>query len=387
MCIPMSSNSADVIVVGGGVMGAAAAYALAKERQRVLLFEQFAIGHALGSSHGPSRIIRLAYEGADYVRLARAAYALWHDLESESGENLLCKVGGLDFGQPDAYLLQGVRATYEALGIPYEALDRDEIVRRYPQFNLPADTVGYYQADYSLLAADRCVATLAAQASRHGATIHEHEAVQVVRPAGSGVVVQTVRGTYTAGRAILCAGSWMRPLLRQLDVDLPLRVLKEQVAFYRPADPSVFMPGRFPLYVQRFAGTTSLASGFPIYGHAGVKMMVDRIGPEVEPDDPERTIDEPRLDRLRAYVAGVLPGLGNHIVEAVSCRYTMTPDEDFVIGQHPAHAQFVIASPCSGHGFKFAPVIGRIVTDLAVRGTTAHDISRFRLDRPALQKA
>ena len=144
------------------------------------------------------------------------------------------------------------------------------------------------------------------------------------------------------------------------------------------------MPGRFPLYVQRFAGTTSLASGFPIYGHAGVKMMVDRIGPEVEPDDPERAIDEPRLDRLRAYVAGVLPGLGNHIVEAVSCRYTMTPDEDFVIGQHPAHAQFVIASPCSGHGFKFAPVIGRIVADLAVRGATEYDIHRFRLDRPAL---
>ena len=118
----------------------------------------------------------------------------------------------------------------------------------------------------------------------------------------------------------------------------------------------------------------------------GESVARDRIGPEVEPDDPERAIDEPRLDRLRAYVAGVLPGLGNHIVEAVSCRYTMTPDEDFVIGQHPAHAQFVIASPCSGHGFKFAPVIGRIVADLAVRGTTAHDISRFRLDRPALQK-
>src|SRR5438552_4980885 len=118
-CIPMSSNSADVIVVGGGVMGAAAAYALAKDARRVLLFEQFAIGHALGSSHGPSRIIRLAYEGADYVRLARAAYALWHDLESEAGQDLFCKVGGLDLGHPDAYMLEGVRRTYDALGIPY----------------------------------------------------------------------------------------------------------------------------------------------------------------------------------------------------------------------------------------------------------------------------
>ncbi|MBI1877000.1 MAG: N-methyl-L-tryptophan oxidase [Chloroflexi bacterium] len=381
----MSDYTADVIVVGGGVMGCAVAYHLAKDGQRVLLLEQFAVGHAYGSSHGPSRIIRLAYDGADYVQLARAAYALWQDLEAESGESLMLKVGGFDFGPPDAFMLAGIGAMYQTLGVPFEAVDRDEIVCRFPQFNLPEDTMGYYQPDYSLLAADRCVATLAAEARRYGATLRENEPAHEIRATASGVAVRTEQGIYTAERLILSAGSWMRPLLQQLDLALPLTVTKEQLAFFKPPDPTLFMPDRFPLFIQRFPGTTSLGSGFPIFGHTGVKMMLDRIGPETDPDDPDCSIDQPRLDRLRAYVAGVLPGLGNDIVEAVTCRYTMTPDEDFVIDRHPAHPQIVIASPCSGHGFKFGVVIGRILADLAVRGTTEHPIGRFRLDRPALK--
>ena len=382
----MSDHTADVIVVGGGVMGCAAAYHLAKDGQRVLLLEQFVVGHTHGSSHGPSRIIRLAYDGADYVQLARAAYALWHDLETESGESLLLKVGGFDFGSPNAFMLDGIRATYQAVGVPFEAVDRDEIVRRFPQFNLPEDTVGYYQPDYSLLAADQCVATLAAQARCHGATVYENEPAREIRPTTSGVEVRTEQGTYTADRVILSAGSWLRPLLRQLDLELPLTVTKEQLAFYQPRDPTAFMPDRFPLFIHRFPGTTSLGSGFPLFGHAGVKMMLDRIGPEVDPDDPDRAIDQPCLDRLRAYVANILPTLGDDIIETVTCRYTMTPDEHFIIDRHPTHPQMVIASPCSGHGFKFGIVMGRILADLAVRGATEYNIERFRLGRPALKK-
>jgi monomeric sarcosine oxidase len=380
----MSNYTADVIVIGGGVMGCAAAYHLAKDGQRVLLLEQFAIGHTYGSSHGPSRIIRLAYDSADYVQLARAAYRLWRELEIESGASLLLKVGGFDFGSPDAFMLAGIRATYEAVGVPFEAVDRDEIMRRFPQFNLPEDTIGYYQPDYSLLAADLCVTTLATQARRHSAMVHEHEPVHEIRPAGSGVAVQTEQGTYTAGRLILSAGSWARPLLRQLELELPLSVTKEQLAFFKPRDPAAFRPDRFPLFLHRFPGTTSLGSGFPLFGHTGVKMMLDRIGPEIDPDTPDRGVDQPRLDRLRAYVASILPILGDDIIEAVTCRYTMTPDEDFILDHHPTHPQIVIASPCSGHGFKFGVVIGRILADLAGCDATDYPIERFRLDRPAL---
>jgi sarcosine oxidase len=380
----MSDHTADVLIVGGGVMGCAAAYHLARDGRRVVLLEQFAVGHDRGSSHGPTRIIRLAYDSRDYVELARASYALWRALEAESGASLLVRTGGLDIGAPDALALDGIRATFQSAGVPFEQLDRAAIIQRYPQFNLPEGTIGLYQADYSLLAAGRCVTTLAAQARRYGAAIRAGEPARQVRVAAGGVEVRTDQGTYAAERLILSAGSWMRPLLRQLDLELPLTVRKEQLAFFRARDPQAFVPGRLPLVIHRFPGTTILGSVFPIFDHAGVKVMIDRIGPEIAPEDPDRAIDEPRLERLRAYATDLLPGLTGEIIEAVSCRYTMTPDEDFIIDRHPAHPQVVVASPCSGHGFKFAVAIGRILADLAVQGTTEYDIARFRLGRGAL---
>ncbi|MCC6792223.1 MAG: N-methyl-L-tryptophan oxidase [Thermomicrobiales bacterium] len=371
----------EVVVVGGGVIGCATAYALARAGRRVALVEQFAIGHELGSSHGPTRIIRLAYDGDDYVALAGASYEAWRRLASESGQELLVPTGGLDIGVPDAFALDGIRATFERTGVPFELLDRDEIQRRFPQFTIPEGTIGIYQADYGLLAADRCVATLAAEARRHGAEFHEGERVLTVRPEGEGVTVATESGTIRADRVVLSAGSWSRPLLAALGLDLPLRVLKEQLAFFAAGNPGDYVPGRLPLVIHRFPGTTSLGSVFPIYGHAGVKVMIDRIGTEVAPDDPDRSIDAASLDRLRDYAMAMMPGLTGKVIDAVSCRYTMTPDEDFVLDRHPAHPNIVVAASCSGHGFKFAPVIGEILADLALDGATPHDISRFRLER------
>jgi sarcosine oxidase len=249
---------------------------------------------------------------------------------------------------------------------------------------LPEGTIGLYQSEYSLLAADRCVAALANQARAHGATIHENERVLHVRPDGDGVKVVTNARAIRAGRAILATGSWSRPLLSALGIDLPLQILKEQLAFFAANEPANYVPGRLPLAIHRFPGTTSLGSFFPIYGHTGVKIMIDRIGPEVTADDPDRSIDQASLERLRDYALGMMPGLTGEIVEAVSCRYTMTPDEDFVLERHLEHPQIVIAASCSGHGFKFAPTIGRILADLALDGATCYDITRFRMDRPAL---
>jgi sarcosine oxidase len=380
----VETQTVDVLVVGGGVMGCASAYHLAKDGRKVLLLEQFDLGHASGSSHGPSRIIRLVYDGVDYVQLARMAYELWQALEAEAGEPLIQQMGGLDFGAPEA--LAEFRATLLAAEVPFEELERGALMRRFPQFHLPEGSIGLYQPNYALLDADRCVACLAAQASRHGALVHANEQVRTLRPLADAVEVVTDKAVYRAEQLVLAAGAWMRKLLLTLDLDLPLSVRKEQVVYFRAPNREAYRPGRFPIFIQRFVGTTMLGAGFPIFGHQGVKLIIDRIGPLIEPDSADRAVHTQNLERVKAYAAELLPGLGE-VIEATTCLYTMTPDEDFVLDRHPAYPQILIASPCSGHGFKFGVAIGRLLADLVGQRPVSQDISRFRLDRPALAVA
>jgi monomeric sarcosine oxidase len=383
----MAERATDAIVVGGGVMGCAAAWRLARAGHRVRLLEQFAIGHARGSSHGPSRMIRLAYDAPEYVQMGQAAFAMWDDLQAESGAALLLRTGGINAGLPHANELAGIARTYDSLGVPYERLDPDELRRRFPQLTFPEGTIGLYQEDYGILAASRCVATLAIQATAAGAVLLENEPVLEITPDGDGVAVRTGSETFHADRAILAAGSWLQPLLSPIGIDLPLTILQEQLAFFRVRDPENHGPDRLPLVMHRFPGTTSLGSVFPIYDHEGIKVMLDRIGGAVAPDNPDRGINPALLETLRHYTASLLPGTTGEILETTSCRYTMTPDEDFVIDRHPEFPQFVLGSPCSSHGFKFAPVIGQMLADLAIHGNTPYPTARFRLDRPALSTA
>ena len=385
----MADQSSDVIIVGGGVMGCAAAWQLARAGHRVRLLEQFAIGHERGSSHGPSRMIRLAYDAPEYVQMGQAAFGMWEELQAASGAALLLRTGGINAGLPHANDMAGIAHTFDTLVVPYERLDPDELRRRFPQLTFPEGTIAIYQRDYGILAAFRCVATLAAQAQAAGAIVHEHDPVLQIEPDGAGVNVRTAQGAYRADRVILAAGSWTQPLLSPLGIDLPLTVLQEQLAFFRVRDPENHGPDRLPLVMHRFPGTTSLGSIFPIYDHVGIKVMLDRIsiGTAVAPNNPDRTINPALMDTLRHYTASLLPGTTGEILETTSCRYTMTPDEDFVIDRHPEFPQLVIGSPCSSHGFKFAPVVGQMLADLAIAGETAYPTARFRIDRPALTTA
>jgi len=368
----------DVIVVGAGVMGCATAYHLAKRGRRVLLLEQFAVGHELGSSHGHSRIIRLAYDAPDYVRLAQAAYPLWRALEQESGAALLLQTGGLDFAPPGAPTFAATRASLAAVGVPFDDLDRAGIAARFPQFQLPNDTIGIYQRDAGILNADRSVATLAAQARRYGAKISEGEPARRIAPSGGGVDVRTDSHSYTADRLVVTAGSWARPLLRQVGLELPLTVSKEQVAFFAPHAPELFEPGRFPIFIHH-AIRGSSGYGFPIFGLPGVKVAWHGGGPAVEPDSDDRALIPERLDSLRDYVARLLPQAAGEVIYTQTCRYTRTPNDHFIIDRHPVHPQIVIGSPCSGHGFKFGVLIGSILSDLAERGATSYPIGLFEL--------
>ena len=366
-------------------MGLATAYHLARDGRRVLLLEARGIGHVEGSSHGPSRIIRLTYQSEDYIELARASFALWGELGEEAGAPLLVPCGGLDFGPPDATHLAALGQAMARAGVPHEPVDADEIRRRFPLLNPPGDAIGFYQPDYAMLPADRCLQALAAGARAAGAELREHEPALAVAAVGDGVEVRTAQATYRAARAVLAPGSWLGPLVAGLGVELPLTVLKEQLAYFEPADPEQFAPGRFPLFIQRFAGSRTFGSGFPMLGEpVGVKLLLDRLGPVVSPDDPDREIEGEILARLERYAAETVRGLTGRVVAATSCRYTLTPDEDFIIDTHPEHRQIVIASACSGHGFKFGIEIGRILGELALGREPGRDLSRFRLGRPSL---
>ena len=379
------SQASEVIVVGGGLMGLATAYHLAREGRRVLLLEARGIGHEQGSSHGPSRIIRLTYQSEDYIELARASFALWRALGDEAQEQLLVRCGGLDFGPPDATHLAALGHAMTRAGVAHEAVDADEIRRRFPLLTPPDDVIGFYQGDYAMLPADRCLELLAAGARAAGAAVREHEPVLAVVPSGGGVEVRTGAAAYRAESAVLANGSWLGPLASALGLPLPLTVLKEQLAYFEPADPALFAPGRFPLFIHRFPGSRTFGSGFPLLGEpVGVKLLLDRLGPVVAPDDPDRTIEADTLARLERYAAETVRGLTGRVVAATSCRYTLTPDEDFIIDTHPAHPQIVIASACSGHGFKFGIEIGRILGQLALGRPPGRDLTRFRLGRSSL---
>lgn len=372
----------DVAVIGGGVMGCAAAGAIAARNERVILFETAEIGHKKGSSHGQTRIIRLAYSDADYVALCRAAYPAWNRLEEEAGEPLLHITGGLDIAAGAAPSWQATAAAMKAARVPHEVLDRAGIARYFPQFRLPENAVGLFQPDAGVLHADRCLAALADGARRSGAHLKEHEAVLSVRSLAAGFELNTMKGAYRADRLVIAAGVETGGTLRGLGLDLPLTVSKEQVAYFRPRERALFGAGTFPVFILHLGGKL-LSSGFPLIREDGMKLMIENKRAVADDDD---AVDLRLLVELERQVRRILPGLDPEAARVETCRYTLTPDEDFIIDRHPGDPRVTIISACSGHGFKFAPLFGEAVADLATHRTPAIELDPFRIDRPALKQ-
>ena len=374
----------EYLIVGAGSMGSAAAYHLAREGRSVLLLEQFEIGHTRGSSHGESRIIRLSYEHPTYVQLAQVAYGLWAELEQDAGQPLLQRTGGLDLSAPFNPILEACIASLSALRIRREVLTADEIQRRFPVFRVADGTIGLFQADAGILPASRCVQVMIDRARHDGAAVIEHSPVRSIQLDDDGAVVQTDQATYRCRKLIISAGPWAGPLLGTLGITLPLVVTQEQYAFFQPQAPEKLQLDRMPVFIHYGSpvGTQHVDYyGFPIFGHAGVKVGEHHAGPIVTAGTRTFEVDAERLQRLSDYVRTTLPATRGEVLQAATCLYTNTPDQHFIIDRLPAYPHVVLAAGFSGHGFKFAILVGRILADLATRGNTHYPIDLFTLKR------
>jgi len=369
-------NSYDVVVVGLGAMGSAAAFHLARRGRTVLGLERFTPPHAFGSSHGETRIIREAYfEHPLYVPLVHRAYQLWAELEQASGRDLLRITGGLMIGRPDGVLVSGARRSAELHALPHEILNPAEVAARFPALRPADDMVAVWEPRAGILYPEACVDAHLALARSHGAMLRFEEPLTHWRSDDDGVIVATATGEYRARQLLLTAGSWIPSLVPELN--LPFTVERQVVYWFAPrADSSLFGPSRCPIHLWETA-PREFFYGFPDCGN-GVKVAVHHGGEFTDVNRLRREVAPDEVAAIRELVRRFVPEADGALRSSAVCMYTNTPDEHFWIDRHPGHAQVLIASPCSGHGFKFSSVIGEALADLLVSGHSRFDLSEFR---------
>jgi sarcosine oxidase len=379
----------DVIIIGLGAMGTAAAYELSLRGKRVLGLESFTPAHDKGSSHGSSRIIRQAYyEHPSYVPLVLRAYELWKRLESDTGDGLLFITGGLSIGPSNSHVLTGSIDSARKYSLDHEVLDANETRRRFPQFVLEAEEFAFYEKKAGYLWPEECIRRQLAGAVKRGAELHFEEPMisWTAATSGEGVTVATSRATYRAHRLILSTGAWAPQALEKLK--LPIKVFRRVMCWFDPRGGiDAFFPGRLPIYLWEPDNAPQFY-GFPATDgpNQGAKMAI-HVGDEAcTPETIDRDIRLDDEQAVRSVIATRIPDLNGILLKARTCMYTMTPDENFIIELHREYPQVSIAAGFSGHGFKFSSVIGEILADLATRGETSHNIDiftsqRFRKDR------
>ncbi|MCZ6836647.1 MAG: N-methyl-L-tryptophan oxidase [Planctomycetota bacterium] len=373
-------KSFDVIVIGMGAMGSATCLELARRGCRVLGLEQFSIPNNLGSSHGESRIIRLNYyENPDYVPLLRRTYEGWDRLEAESGEKLHFKTGGLYMGEESCDFIQGTLISSRVHDLPHETWSREEVIKRYPQFNPPQSYMGIWESNAGFVLPEAAISAMTRLALNLGASVHGHEPVLGWDAQEGRVTVRTEQATYEAGQVIITSGAWAGQVLGEMGVKL--EVTRQVLAWLWPKRPELFGPDRFPIWAIDDPNGFFFY-GFPMQsGRVGLKVARHFYGPPISPDTIDRTPSEADKREIRDAIKQYLPDGDGDILSMGVCMYTNTPDAHFIIDRHPRHQEVLMATGFSGHGFKFAPVIGEIMADLALEGETKHPIDFLRLGR------
>ena len=375
------SERYGVIVIGLGGMGSASAFHLARRGKRVLGLEQFTPLHEQGSSHGLSRIIRLAYhEHPSYVPLLRRAYELWHELEARAGEELLVTTGCLEGGPEDGPIFRGALEAARLHDLEHEVLDTHSLRRRYPAYaDLDPAMRVVWQPDGGFLIPEATMQAHLDGARAAGAELRFEERVVGWEPtAEGGVRVTSGAGTYEADRLVISAGAWARGLVPSLEA---LAVPERQVlAWLTPRRPELFTTDRFPVFLLEVPDGSYY--GFPSHAGHGLKIgWYHHFGEPIDPDDPDRSTRADDEAALRGFVDRYLPDGAGPTEMLKTCIFTNSPDEHFLIDRLPDAPQVSVAAGFSGHGYKFCSVVGEIMADLAIEGSSRHDIGLFRLDR------
>ncbi|TXG78486.1 MAG: N-methyl-L-tryptophan oxidase [Thermomicrobiales bacterium] len=373
----MPERTWDVIVLGGGTMGTAAAWALSTRGASVLVLEQFTHIHTMGSHGGGTRIFRHAYaEGPEYVPLMFHADNLWCALETELGTSIVHRVGILEMDAPGYDHAKRARDSAQENGVDFEWLDADEIRKRWPAFDPPEGWEGGWSPIAGFLDVEAGLSGLAAVARRGDVTFRTEEPVLGWSSGADGVQVATTQGSYSGGKLVVTAGSWASDQLSELG--LPLEVVRKNNFWIDVDQPELFQPGVFPVFAT--ASDIGEVYGFPIFRRPGIKMAEHRGGETTTPQTVDRVARDEEADSCVDLAAVAMKGVTRRVLNGVICMYTRTPDDHFIVDRHPTAPNVVLAAGFSGHGFKFTPAIGELLADLALEADT-EPFPLFRIDR------
>ena len=374
----------DTIVLGCGGIGSGAVYWLARRGgAEVLGLEQFELGHLHGGSQDHSRIIRLTYHHADYTRLTPHTFSAWATLEEESAVRVVTPTGSIELALKDGPHqadIENYAQAMDAAGILYERFGGDEVMRRYPQFKLTQEVDALWQESTGIADAAKGNAAHIATARLHGATILDRCPVTTIRPFAGGVELETERGTFSCRHLIVTAGAWTDRVLANVGANLSLTATQEQVTYYATPHLKEFAIGRFPIFIWHGA---NVFYGFPVYGEVATKAAIDASGPPVTPETRSYEADPVREQRLEAWLAEHLPHFLGPKLYTKTCLYAMPKDRNFVIDHLPETPQIIVCSG-AGHAYKFASLLGKILSQLALDDHTEYPIRPFSLDRPAI---
>jgi sarcosine oxidase len=369
----------DVIVLGTGGVGSAAAFHMAKRGAKVLGIDQFPGGHDRGSSHGETRVIRQAYfEHSDYVPLLLRAYELWRELESDVGIDLLHQVGLLQVGLPEGAVVGGVLQAARLHGLNVESLASDQVTKRFSGFRVPDGSVGVFEPAAGYLRVERCVLCHLSAAKDRGAAFRFGATARNWQTRGGGITVQTDQGDFSAAKLVITAGPWAPQLLA--NVGVPLHVRRKHLYWFPTADASYHESSGCPTYLYELPN--GVFYGFPQIDELGVKVAQHSGGTIItDPKNDPRPLEPADLADVEAFLSQYLPGVGQPMQRRAVCFYTMSPDEHFLVDRHPLHDNVFFVAGLSGHGFKFTSVLGEALADLALNGFTKLPIEFLSLGR------